>query len=103
MKDKVCEGDWVFVQIATKRSVKYYAGNIIAKLGDDEDGDFTSSFLQKKLNNQFIWPKKKDQSIIDINQIKMFLPRPNDLVLGTSTRSSFVFHTDFKELKDKIF
>ena len=79
-KEKATKSDWVLVEFATKRCIKYYAGNIATVLRDEKDGDFVCNFLQKKANNQFIWPEQKDQSIIDVSQIKMFLPRPNDLM-----------------------
>ena len=63
-KEKATKGDWVLVEFATKRCIKYYAGNIATVLCDEEDGDFVCNFLQKKANNQFIWPEQKDQSII---------------------------------------
>ena len=93
-KEKVTKGDWVLVEFATKRCIKYYAGNIATVLRDEDDGDFVCSFLQKKANSQFTWPQQKDQSIIDVSQIKIFLP---------GTRSSFVFHIDFSKLNGKIF
>ena len=56
-KEKVTEGDWVLVEFATKQPIKYYGGNITTLLRDEDDGDFVCSFLQRKANNQFIWPK----------------------------------------------
>ena len=100
-KEKVTEGDWVVAD--TKWCIKYYAGNIATVLRDEDNGDFGCNFLQKKANNQFIWSEQKDQSIIDVSQMKMFLPRPNDLMCGTSTRSSVVFHIDFNKFNGKIF
>ena len=82
-KEKVPEGDLVLVDFATKRCIKYYAGNIATVLRDEDGGDFVCNFLQKKANNQIIWPQQKDQTMIDVSQIKMFLPRPNDLMCGT--------------------
>ena len=93
-KENVTKGDWVLVEFATKRYIKYYAGNIATVLRDEDDGDFVCSFLQKKANSQFTWPQQKDQSIIDVSQIKIFLP---------GTRSSFVFHIDFSKFNGKIF
>ena len=93
----------MLVEFATKQSIKYYAGNIVTVLGDDDNGDFVCNFLKKKANSQFIWPEQTDQSIIDVTQIKMFLPKPNDLMFGTSTRSAFVFYIDLNEFNGKIF
>ena len=60
-------------------------------------GDDVCNFLKKKANNQFIWREQMDQLIIDVSQIKMFLPKRNDLMFATSTRSAFVFHIDFNK------
>ena len=102
-KEKGTESEWVLVELTTKQCIKYYAGNIATVLRDENKGDFVCNFLQKKANNQFIWPEQKDDLIIDVSQIKMFLPRPNNLMCGKSTGSSFVFHIDFNKFNGKIF
>ena len=93
----------MLVEFATKRYIKYYAGNIATVLWDEDDGNLACNFFQKKANSQFVWPKQKDQSISNVSQIKTFLPGPNNLMCGTSTRSSFVFHIDFNKFNGKIF
>ena len=50
-KEKITEGDWVLVEFAKKRCIKYYAGNIASVIDDEEDCDFVCNFRQKKTNN----------------------------------------------------
>ena len=50
-KEKITEGDWVLVEFAKKRCIKYYAGNIASVIDEEEDCDFVCNFRQKKTNN----------------------------------------------------
>ena len=50
-KEKVTEGDWVLVEFAKKRCIKYYARNIATAIGDEDNCDFVCNFLQIIINS----------------------------------------------------
>lgn len=78
--------DYVLVKFPTKKTIKYYIGNIVEVNGNTE---FTINFLRKR-DNHFTFPVVKDESIIDIEDVVCKLPVPTKTD-GTS-RSKEMLH-----------
>lgn len=69
----VVENSFVLVKFATKKTLKYYIGQVV----EIHSGQFevTVNFLRKQGNN-FIFPTIEDQSTIDFDNIVLHLPSP---------------------------
>ena len=79
-----------------------HENNVTVVVGGDDEVDFLCNFHRKKAINQSVWLIQKDQSITDVNQMKMHLPKPKDMMFDTSTRSLFVFYTGFNNFNGKV-
>lgn len=65
----------VLVKYCTKKTIKYYSGQITEMCTDTHE--CVDKFLHfNKLNNTFFWPMTEDFDTIEHESIEMFLPNP---------------------------
>lgn len=79
------ENDFVLVRFATKKTIKYFVGQISSKISDYE---FFVNFLKMAPGQRFIFPDKEDTSSISPKDIILRLPPPIKKA-GTSRSNSF--------------
>lgn len=90
------EGEYVIVQLVTKKQKSVYIGKVLE--GRNDDFEYYISFLQRKSpTERFQLPDKPDLSVIREDDIKFILPNPT--VVGSSSRPFYVFPFDLSSLK----
>lgn len=84
---------FVLVRFTTKKTIKYYVGEIKEVLPDNE---FIISFLRRYKENKFVFPNVEDVSTVHINDIELHLPHPlnNGGTLRTAKCLSFNIDMD---------
>lgn len=81
--------DYVLVAFRTKKSIKYYVGQIT---GDNNEDDYKVNFLRKQTEGmKFCFPQIMDKSIVRAEDIVMKLPTPT--TSGTTARTTQVFNS----------
>lgn len=82
------EGEYVIVELTTKKQRSLYIGKIIEER--NKDLEYYISFLRRKSGTQkFLMPDKPDLSLVKENDLKYILPKPS--VVGTSSRPFYDF------------
>lgn len=80
------EGDYVLVTFATKKTIKFFVGQIETKMSESE---FLVNFFKKTGRNVVVFPDQKDDSQISLSDIVRKLPAPEKNA-GTG-RSTLLF------------
>ena len=96
--DNITEGDFILDTYATKKSKKYFVGQVLDK--DDSDDNVEVKFLTRKPQkdtHRFVFPDKEDIDNIPIEDIAMILPQPT--TVGGTKRASkqYIFDTDLSK------
>lgn len=92
----ISTGDWVLVLFATKKSKRYYVGQVTTV--NKEDDELEVNFLKKLPSldpskpSTFIWPAQEDRSSIELNTVVTTLPQP---VIVPGRRTLIKFDVDF--------
>lgn len=79
------KGDFVLIKFATKKTLKFFVGQIEKEL---EESEFLVNFLKMTPRQDFVFPDQKDESHISANDIMRKLPAPVKKI-GTARSSSF--------------
>jgi hypothetical protein len=80
------KGDYVLVKFATKKTIKFFVGQIETKISESE---FLVNFFKKTGPNVFVFPDQKDDSQISLSDIVRKLPAPEKN--AETARSSLFF------------
>lgn len=82
---KIEKNDFVVVRFQTKKTTKYYIGNILQK----DDDFFKVKFLRRKTENKFVFPVVDDISDVHKSEFMIVLPTPK---CPSSSRDIFTFN-----------
>ncbi|KAG5894225.1 hypothetical protein JTB14_002274 [Gonioctena quinquepunctata] len=85
-------GKWVLVEFATKKTQKYFIGQIVKIEGEDLSITFLRKSDGDSNNRTFVWSLQEDESVASENDIAMVLPEPNIVRRGQLEISDPKFH-----------
>lgn len=86
------EGEYVIVQLTSKRQRLLYIGKVMEER--NRKLDYYISFLKRKSGTErFVMPDNPDLSLVNESDLKYILPVPS--VVGTSSRPYYNFPIDF--------
>lgn len=88
--DNVTPNSFVLVKFATKKSIKYFVGQVTAVDTDE----FIVNFL-RKVGKKFVFPNVKDEATVLIDDIVRVLPQPINTGGTNRLQNSFKFPIDF--------
>lgn len=59
-----------------KKTTHYYVGKIVEENNEDEQMSYCGQFMRKNLDNSFSYPSRKDQCLVDLEDIIQVLKEP---------------------------
>ncbi|KAG5877253.1 hypothetical protein JTB14_002085 [Gonioctena quinquepunctata] len=87
--ERIEKGDWILVKFATKKLFQFYVGQVTA-VKPCLEAKFARR--SRSLSSQFHWPDTADVSVINADQIHLYLPPPN-----IHKRGHFNFNITFEQ------
>lgn len=84
--------DFILVKFATKKTLKHFVGQIVDKNGRRE---YLVNFLKVTSGQKFIFPDRKDESLVTLEDIVLKLPPPIQKAGTARSNAFFKFRINF--------
>lgn len=90
------EGDFVLVELASKKTKRYYVAKVIEIVEDGFDVKFYKKIAGTTASRNFI-PSDEDPSFVNSKDVVLHLPQPTSVGLSKRQEAQLIFSVDFSE------